>query len=584
GGKTVGDVAVRPQGKSIWSGNTNYPYYTTYGIGFYEYFLLCEDLHCLPIPVLNAGMTCPIQSNHYLVYPTNSKKFQQLIQDALDLVEFCRGDADTAWGAVRISMGHKEPFVLKYIAIGNEQWQSEYFEHYTLFVKAFEKAAKENPEMYGDIQLIVANSTSSGDIVGWNYIHEHSDNTTTALVDEHYYEPADWFFTNTTRYDNYDRSLNAKVFLGEYAAQANTLYAALSEAAYMTALERNGDVVKMACYAPLFANSTLNQWTPDLIWFSNHSVYGSINYYVQQLFSNNSGCLALPATLEQPQTLTQLSGAVGLGSWSTAVAYENFKVTSNSTGEMLCHYDFKDASQLKHWDIQTGKWSIKNGRLQQSSTAAPINSNIGDVIYIGDTTWSEYTLEVDAKILNGKEGFLIPVAVKGISDSIFWNLGGWENTISCLQTVSAGSKSGQIAGTVKNVHLDKNKIYHLKVTVTGDRIQCYLNNQLYINYEYVTKSNLYQSSTIGENGDLIIKLVNSTEIPQSLEIQLNDFDKTRYETSANIITLGNEDASSQNTYTNPEKVVPIFSDFDILDRFTYEIPAYSLVVMRIPAK
>lgn len=581
---TTGDVAVRPQGKSIWSGNSNYPYYTTYGIGFYEYFLLCEDLSCLPVPVLNAGMTCQVQSPQYIVFPTNSDEFKQCIQDALDLVEFCRGDANTYWGSVRIAMGHEEPFELKYIGIGNEQWQSEYYQHYTLFVQAFDEAAKENPDLYGDIQLIVANSTSSGDTVGWDYVRAYNDSSTTGLVDEHYYESADWFFSNNSRYDTYERSLNADVFLGEYAAQANTLYAALAEASYMTGLERNGDVVKMACYAPLFANSSLNQWTPDMIWFNNHTVHGSVNYYVQQMFSNNLGTTYLPATLEQAENNNILSGFAGLGSWVTSVAYDNFKVISNTTGETLCEYDFEDESQLRDWQILAGNWSIQDGKLVQSNTADPININSGDAIYIGNSDWSEYTLTVDAEILNGNEGFLIPVTVKSANDSIFWNLGGWGNTVSCLQIVSSGTKSGQISGTAKNISLKKNQVYKLKVVVDKDSIQCYIDNILYIDYQYTSKSNLYQSTSLDENGDIIIKLVNSTDTVQSLDVVLEDFNSADYESNAQVTTLANEDASITNTYKEPDTVIPVESTYEISEAFTYELPAYSLTVMRISAK
>ena len=226
----VGDIAVRPQGRSIWNGNMNDPYYTTHGFGFYEFFELCELLGSEPIPVLNAGMTCQIQSRNYIVHSMNSDEFKQAVQDALDLVEFARGGTDTYWGKVRADMEHEEPFHLKYIGIGNEQWQSEYFAHYRAFVEAFDEAALERPELFAGIELIVANGAVSGDRMGWDYVKNNPDQWTT-LVDEHYYETPEWFFTNTTRYDSYDRDMNAKVFLGEYAARANTLEAALAEAA-----------------------------------------------------------------------------------------------------------------------------------------------------------------------------------------------------------------------------------------------------------------------------------------------------------------------------------------------------------------
>ncbi|MDE7232114.1 MAG: hypothetical protein K2N37_03465 [Lachnospiraceae bacterium] len=305
----MGDVAIRPQGKSIWQGSKANPYYTTYGLGFYEYFEFCEALGCMPVPVLNAGMTCEIQSPFYKVYSIADEEFKQYVQDALDLVEFCKGDASTTWGAVRIAMGHEEPFDLKYIGIGNEQWQSEYHRHYKQFVKAFEEAAVSDPALYGDVKLIVANGTVSASEDGWNYLILNPDSVTT-LVDEHYYETPEWFLANTDRYDSYDRNAQAKVFLGEYAAKANTLDAALAEAAYMTGLEKNGDIVEMACYAPLFSHAKLNQWVPDMIFYSNDDIFGSANYYVQQLYGNNAGKYSLPSELTGAADLTLYESAV----------------------------------------------------------------------------------------------------------------------------------------------------------------------------------------------------------------------------------------------------------------------------------
>lgn len=176
-------------------------------------------------------------------------------------------------------------------------------------MKAFEEAAAEKPELYGGIELIVANGTVSESEDGWNYLILNPDSVTT-LVDEHYYQTPEWFLSNTDRYDSYDRNSQARVFLGEYAAKANTLDAALAEAAYMTGLEKNGDVVAMACYAPLFANVKLNQWQPDMIFYSNDSIFASANYYVQQLYSTNAGCVSLPAELTGAEEQTLYESAV----------------------------------------------------------------------------------------------------------------------------------------------------------------------------------------------------------------------------------------------------------------------------------
>lgn len=305
---TYGDVATRPLGENIW-GNENaqskHPYYMTYGIGFYEYFLLCEDLSAEPIPIINAGMSCQIQGTKRIGIPAQaleigSQEFNQYIQDALDLVEFCKGDNSSEWGSIRISMGHDEPFDLKYIGIGNEQWGNEYFNRYEAFKKAFKEAAIDNPDIYGNIELVVANGPTATDRYAWNKIKLYG-NDYASLVDEHYYMEPSWFLSNTNRYDSYDRS-STPVFLGEYAARTNNAEAALAEAAYMTGIERNGDIVKLASYAPLFGNGTSYQWNPDLIWFMNDSYWGSINYYVQKLFANNKSHTVIASSLKNNRT------------------------------------------------------------------------------------------------------------------------------------------------------------------------------------------------------------------------------------------------------------------------------------------
>jgi alpha-L-arabinofuranosidase len=584
---SVGDIAIRPQGKSIWNGNATHPYYTTYGLGFYEFFLLCEKLDCLPVPVLNAGTTCPIQSPQYIVFETDSPEFQQCVQDALDLVEFCKGGADTTWGAVRIAMGHEEPFDLQYIGIGNEQSSAEYFEHYGLFVDAFEEALRERPELFSGVQLVIANTAGSGGYAGWDYLRANPDQVT-GMVDEHYYELAEWFHTSTARYDSYDRDAQAKVFLGEFAAKTNTLESALSEAAYMTGLEDNADVVEMACYAPLFGNETSIQWTPDLIWYSQDSVFGSVSYYVQQMYANNVGTNILPSTInvgEMPME-SALTGKVGLGTWQTSSAYDNLKIVSNEDGSVLYESTFDDADALTNgdWEFHTGDWEIIDGRLVQKKTGLPSNQSTGDSIYLGESTWGNYTLTVDAQILSGSEGFLIPIAVKDSKNSIFWNIGGWNNTVSCLQTVTDNVKSGQIAGTVRNASFSADQVYQLKVVVNDDQVTCYIDDVEYVNYTSRTPSPLYETASVDANGDLILKIVNVGVNPYQLAITLADCDMSLYEETAHVTLLTGENPNDTNSYANPEMMVPTEFDLSLEEALNYDCPKYSLSVIRFHAK
>jgi alpha-N-arabinofuranosidase len=279
-------------------------YYQSFGLGFYEYFQLAEDIGAEPLPILNCGMAC--QFNSAEVVPLD--QLDPYIQDALDLIEFANGTPLSKWGKIRAEMGHPAPFNMKYLGIGNEQWGPQYFERYALFEKAIK--AK-----YPEINLVSGTGPQPDDDLFKSAV-ESLKNLKPQLVDEHYYRPPKWFRDNASRYDNYGRSIY-KIFAGEYAAQSvftcspdnkNNWDCALSEAAFMTGLERNADVVNMCSYAPLFAHVDGWQWTPDLIWFNNLTSFGTTNYYVQKLFSVYKGTHVLNMLeAEKP-----LNGQMGL--------------------------------------------------------------------------------------------------------------------------------------------------------------------------------------------------------------------------------------------------------------------------------
>jgi len=268
-------------------------YFQSFGLGFFEYFQLAEDIGASPLPILNCGMACQFNSAELAPLDT----VDQYVQDALDLVEFANGSPDTRWGGMRAAMGHPSPFNLRMIGVGNEQWGPQYFERYRRFADALKSK-------YPDIQIVAAAGPApSGK--DFEYAWTNLRNFKADYVDEHYYAAPQWFLQNTGRYDKYDRS-GPKVFAGEYAAQTvaiaspqnrNTWEAALAEAAFITGLERNADVVRMASYAPLLAHVDAWQWTPDLIWFDNLRSYGTPDYYVQKLYATNIGKRIAPVSV-----------------------------------------------------------------------------------------------------------------------------------------------------------------------------------------------------------------------------------------------------------------------------------------------
>jgi alpha-L-arabinofuranosidase len=303
---TIGKPEERPLLINRWNDEFKHrpapDYFQTFGLGFYEYFLLCEDIGAQPLPILNCGMACQFNSNELV--PLD--QLDPYIQDALDLIEFANGPATSPWGAQRAEMGHAKPFGLKLLGVGNEQWGPQYIERYERFAKALK-------EKYPEIRL-VSSAGPSPDDERFQFLWPKLVERKADIVDEHCYANPDWFFDNTHRYDGYNRS-GPKVFMGEYAAQSvktvspdnrNNWQCALSEAAYMTGLERNADVVVMSSYAPLFGHEDRWQWRPDLIWFDNLTSYGTPNYYVQQLFSRNRGDVVLPVeTSGQPASSKQ---------------------------------------------------------------------------------------------------------------------------------------------------------------------------------------------------------------------------------------------------------------------------------------
>jgi alpha-N-arabinofuranosidase len=293
--RTVGTVENRTPIINRW--NTEFKqratsdYFQSFGMGFFEYFQLAEDIGAEPLPILNCGMAC--QFNTAEVAPLDM--LDPYVQDALDLVEFANGSDTSKWGKVRAEMGHPKPFNLKLMGVGNEQWDEQYIERYKVFAKALK-------DKYPEIQLISA-AGPNPEGPRFDYAWKELRALNADLIDEHYYQNPQWFFSNASRYDNYPRS-GPKVFAGEYASHGkdtiaaeskNTWISALSEAAFMTGLERNADVVKMASYAPLFAHVEAWQWRPDLIWYDNLRSVATPNYWVQKLFSNYKGTAVVPA-------------------------------------------------------------------------------------------------------------------------------------------------------------------------------------------------------------------------------------------------------------------------------------------------
>lgn len=388
--KSVGMVENRPLNENRWQytfPHRFFPdYYQSYGLGFYEFFQLSEEIGAEPLPVLSCGLACQFQNPNMDAHVPLCD-LESYIQDALDLIEFANGAVDTPWGKIRADMGHPAPFNLKLIGIGNEQWGKEYPEHLVPFVKAIRKK-------YPDIK-IVGSSGPDSEGEQFDYLWPEMKSLKADLVDEHFYRPEAWFLSQGARYDNYDRK-GPKVFAGEYACHGkgkkwNHFHASLLEAAFMTGLERNADIVHIATYAPLFAHVEGWQWRPDMIWFDNLNSVCTVSYYVQQLFATHKGTNVLSLTMNK-KPVTGAEGQNGL--FASAVCDKNkneiiVKVVNTSGKKQSLSLIFNG---LKKKEVLSGARCIK-----LSSTGMDKDNTIENPLAIIP---QETSLDVNGHTLN----------------------------------------------------------------------------------------------------------------------------------------------------------------------------------------
>ena len=375
---SVGPVENRPINENRWEYTFPYrffpDYFQSYGLGFYEFFLLSEEIGSEPLPILSCGLACQFQNDDPSAH-CPADELQPFIQDALDLIEFANGPVTSTWGALRAEMGHPAPFNLKYIGIGNEQWDPIYPEHLEPFLKAIRTACP-------GIKVV---GTSGPDSEGeqFDYLWPQMKRLGADLVDEHFYRPYDWFLSQGARYDNYDRK-GPKVFAGEYACHAkgrkyNHFYASLLEAAFMTGIERNADIVHMATYAPLFAHVEGWQWRPDLIWYDNLRSMRTVSWHVQHLYSEYKGKNVLSLTMDG----ANVTGADGQGGLFASAVQDGeklyVKVVNTSEEERLLALNFtglkKKASvrALRRIDLTSDK-IYEDNTLDAPCNIVPVES------------------------------------------------------------------------------------------------------------------------------------------------------------------------------------------------------------------
>lgn len=538
--QTIGDLASRRTQYNLWQ------YQSGNGLGFHEYLQMCEDLKAEPLFVINCGMS------HKEVVPLD--KMEEYVQDALDAIEYANGPATSTWGARRAAAGHPEPFNLKYMEIGNENGGPPYAERYPLFYDAIK--AK-----YPAMHLIADN---------WGAL---PTNRPVEISDEHYYSNPSFFTMNAGKYDSYDRK-GSKVYVGEYAVtegcgQGN-LAAALGEAAFMTGLERNSDVVVMASYAPLFANVNYKKWNPNLINFDSSRVYGTPSYYVQQMFRKYRGDVILPVKLSTPSVEPKplSSGGIGVGTWRTQAEFRNIRVSSK--GKDLLNWNGSNGAG--DWKPAGGEWSIQDGAYRQMD----IGENCRALI--GDSSWTDYTLTLQARKIGGREGFLIWVRAKDTGNYIQCNFGGWDDRENAIQVSMDGSQSEATPRTRGSI--DSGRWYDIRVEVAGSKVRCYLDNKLTMQATIPeTKSLFATASTDKSTHEVFVKVVNVSSADIDANVKLSGAKDIEPEAETLVLKGSPED---ENSLDQPDKVAPVRGSVSIsVPAFQHVFPAHSVTMLRV---
>lgn len=532
--KTIGPVHTRPGHWSLWG------YRNTDGLGFYEYLQLCEDLGAQALWVINCGLSCEYRNGD--AWP--DEKLPEQIQEVLDGIEYALGPASSPWGKLRAEAGHPEPFPLKYIEIGNENHGPVYQTRYRLFADAIKKAW---PQL-----TLICNEKMDG----------------IEVEDPHFYVAPRFFFENHGKFDAAPRENAPRVYVGEYAVNkdvgSGNLLAALSEAAFMTGLERNGDLVQMCSYAPLLFHVRDVKWPVNLIGYDSAVSFGRASYYGQKLFATNRPDANVRCDLTSPPLeLAVRKGRVALGTWNTQAEFRDVKVTSPK-GEVLWQGDFsKGLGGLKK---VTGDWSVVDGALRQTGP------DEGARVLAGKPEWRDYTLSLKARKISGSEGFLIMFDAEERGKN-WWNLGGWGNREHGLEV--EGLEAIRVPGRIET-----GRWYDIRVELAGSRVRCFLDGQLV--HDVTRQSTLPSLYAVAgrKNGEsLILKVVNAANQPQATKIRL--LGTPSVGSSATLLTLAYPDQTAENSVEEPLKIAPVESTVTVSPDFSYTFPANSINVMRL---
>lgn len=547
--ETLGDPMTRPGQFSLWG------YRNTYGFGYHEFLQFCEDLGMDAMFVANAGLSCSIRNGDYV---SGEKALQPFLQDIEDAIEYATGDTTTTWGAKRAANGHPEPFVLKYVEIGNENGTDRYVDNYNyLYAKLKEK--------YPEITFI--------NTLAW-WFDEINRVEHLEMIDPHWYETPDYFYKSNTLFDSVPRG-KYDIYVGEYACNngvgSGNMNATLSEAAFMMGMERNSDVVKMTSYAPLLTNVNAPNWHCNLIWFDRSRVAGRASYYLQKMFADNRPDynVSISPTVGTPVKQLVEPGTFGVGSWNTQVEYKDFTVSS---GDKTTSISMDKVVEFM------GEWQKNDGTLAQTSAQSPT------MAVFGDFNESDYTVRFKARKTSGKEGFVFYFGLTSEGKKGYaFNVGGWNNTSTNLQSVVDRNLSGADSKAVPFT-VESGKWYDVEIKVSPDMTSLKMDGKEVISWGGQEMPQQFFLAGYDKNaGEAVIKAVNASS--SSYPAEFNLAGASEVSRSGTITTLKSESLDDENSLDEPFKIAPETKSFDgFSSQFKYDLPPYSVVVMRVKVK
>lgn len=542
--ETIGDPVTRPGVYDTWG------YRTTMGFGYHEFLQFCEDIGAGGMFVCNVGLGCQGRVGD----ACKEDEVDSFIEDVLDAIDYALGDGTTEWSRKRVENGHPAPFPLKYVEIGNENWGPVYEKRYDKFYKAIK-------EKYPQLKLI---STLG---LGGQHRHERVD-----MIDPHWYVSPEFFFASDKLFDQQERG-DYEIYIGEYAVNQNVgggnLLGALAEAAFLTGVERNSDLVKMASYAPLFENVNDRVWPTNLIWFDSYRVMGRSSYQVQKMYAENRPSFNVATSFEQPVIPVGVKGQIAVGGWNTDNEYKDLKVT-------LADGRTVEADMSQGWTPQEGTWNAEGGTLKGSGPGV-MRWNLWSV----PEAFGDCSISLKARKIAGAEGFLIYFGMHDGKNGYVLNIGGWGKQTTAFQRIN-GNDMPQIPNNISQ-YVEEGSWYDIRIDIKDGKFTYSLDGKQMLETA-IENIQRYVVSGYDENtGELIVKFVNATKEPFSTSVNLQNV--TSVKRKGKVVTLTSADPKDENTLDDPKRVFPRESTFNKFSgQFDYTFEPWSFTVLRIKAE